>query len=327
MRLVDLSVTMSTMISASGVRIGWADLPAHVRAAVDQILAAPVVHARTQPGGFSPGSADRVLTDNGRRAFVKAAGVEQNEMTIELHRREARVAAGLPATVPAPALLGVHDDGQWIALVFEDVDGRHPATPWVAHEIDAVMAALAQVAAATQVTSRLPTAVDELASDLAGWHRIAADRPADLDPWALSRIDYLCGLSDRALTALQGDHLVHTDIRADNLLVRSDGTVAVVDWPWATRGPVWLDRLLLLVNVNLFGGHDVEKLLTKHVDAGRDDITAVLAGLAGYLLDAARLPPPRGLPTLRGFQAAQGERTLAWLKSAIRPVVPTRAGR
>ena len=308
---------MPNVVSASGVRIGWAELPVQVRAAVERIVGSPVVQASSQPGGFSPGSADRVLTRGGRRAFVKAAGTEQNEQTVQLHRREARVAALLPRTVPAPALLGVYDDGAWIALVFEDVEGRPPHIPWVAEEIHAVLAALARVAAAVVTAEPLPDVAEFLANDMAGWHRISRHPPTDLDPWARSRLSALCILSDRALRALRGKHLVHTDIRADNLLVRSDGTVAVVDWPWAARGPAWLDRLLLLVNVNLFGGHDVEKLLAAHVPADRDDITAVLAGLTGYFLDAARQPSPRGLPTVRAFQSAQGERTLAWLKSRV----------
>ena len=64
------------MVDAAGVRVAWADLPARVRDVVEEILGAPVVEAVSQPGGFSPGSADRVRTADGRRAFVKAvAGV------------------------------------------------------------------------------------------------------------------------------------------------------------------------------------------------------------------------------------------------------------
>jgi hypothetical protein len=72
--------------------------------------------------------------------------------------------------------------------------------------------------------------------------------------------------------------------------------------------------LLLLVNVALFGGHDVEQLVGMHIQAAPDDITAALTGVAGYFLDAARRPAPPGLPTVRGFQAAQGASTLEWLK-------------
>ena len=33
--------------------------------------------------------------------------------------------AALPASVPAPGLLGCHDDGYRVALVLEDIEGRH----------------------------------------------------------------------------------------------------------------------------------------------------------------------------------------------------------
>jgi thiamine kinase-like enzyme len=120
----------------------------------------------------------------------------------------------------------------------------------------------------------------------------------------------------RAGTALQGDSLVHGDGRADNLLLTPDGSVVVVDWPWATRGAAWFDRLALLVNVGLYDrGAPLEELLAAwlpHVAA--EDVEAVLAGLAGYFVDAARRPDPPGLPTLRAFQRAQGEVVLRWLR-------------
>ena len=54
------------------MRIGWADLPERVRDEVQAIIGGEVVSAVSQSGGFSPGTADRVVTTNGRRAFVKA---------------------------------------------------------------------------------------------------------------------------------------------------------------------------------------------------------------------------------------------------------------
>ena len=76
-----------------------------------------------------------------------------------------------------------------------------------------------------------------LAAELHGWQRVAADPPADLDPWASSHLDQLGELAGRGLQALAGTTLVHTDIRADNLLVRADGSVVVVDWPWRAAAP------------------------------------------------------------------------------------------
>jgi hypothetical protein len=60
-----------------------------------------------------------------------------------MHRREGTVAAALPATVPAPRLLDIYDDGDWVALAFKDVDGREPQLPWRSSELAAVLDALA----------------------------------------------------------------------------------------------------------------------------------------------------------------------------------------
>jgi hypothetical protein len=46
---------------ASGQRIAWEALPDHVRAAVEGWLGSAVVSATTQPGGFSPGVASRLV--------------------------------------------------------------------------------------------------------------------------------------------------------------------------------------------------------------------------------------------------------------------------
>jgi aminoglycoside phosphotransferase (APT) family kinase protein len=308
------------MTSATGVRIGWHDLPPRVRAAVEDIIGDTVVQAVSQSGGFSPGTADRVRTAGGRRAFVKAVSPAQNDRSADLHRQEARVSAALPPYAPAPQLLGCHDDGYWVALVLQDVEGRHPATPWLPGELETVLAALGDMAArlTPSPVPGIPAATDRLAVTFAGWRRLAADPHPGLDPWAAAHLDELGALADRGLAALSGDTLVHTDVRADNLLLDADGGVTVVDWPWACRGPAWLDTLLLLVNVRLYGGHDTDALLPRHtggVDPG--DLTAVLAGLAGFFADAARQSPPPGLPTVRAFQRAHADAVLPWVRDRL----------
>ncbi|WP_319462438.1 phosphotransferase [Micromonospora sp. RTP1Z1] len=310
------------MQSTTKTRIDWVDLPDRVRASVEEILGAPVVEAVSQPGGYSPGTADRVRTADGRRAFVKAVSPAQNDRSPALHRAEALISAALPPHAPAPRLLGSHDDGDWVALVFDDVDGRHPATPWLTTELGAVLTALETMAAALTpaAVAAVPTAAEQLSYDFGGWRRIAADPPADLDPWARTRLPQLCAAAERGLAALAGDTLCHLDVRADNLLIGRDGAVSVVDWPWACRGPAWLDTVLLLVNVRLHGGHDTEALLRGlPLTAGVDPaaLTGVLAGLAGYFLDAARQPPPLGIPTVRAFQRAQGDALLPWLAERL----------
>jgi hypothetical protein len=308
-----------TMIRASGVRIGWVDLPVGVRRGVEQILAGPVVEAVSQVGGFSPGTADRIRTGDGRRAFVKATSPTLNVISPQMHRREARVAAVLPASLPVPGLLGEYDDGDWVALVFEDVEGRHPMTPWQVDELDRVFGALRRLVAepVPAVLADLPSASERLDRVLTGWHRVAADPPAQLDLWAAERLDELCALADRGRLAVVGDHLAHTDLRADNVLLGPDGSVTLVDWPDGCRAAPWLDSVLLLINVRLFGGIDVQaRLAGCAADFGVDpvDLVSVLVGAAGYFVDAARDRAPAGLPTLRAFQRVQGQAVLGWLR-------------
>ncbi|MGI3785273.1 MAG: phosphotransferase [Janthinobacterium lividum] len=306
------------MVEAAGVRVAWADLPGNVRAAVDEVLGSPVVEAVSQRGGFSPGSADRVVTADGRRAFVKAVGSTLNPTSPGLHRREIAVSAAMPASPAVPALLGSHDDGDWVALVLSDVEGRHPRLPWEPRELEAVRTALGSVGevSMTDGLALLPETGAGFAEDFAGWRRLREDPAPALDPWAERHLDRLAAAADRGETALAGDQLVHGDVRADNLLVTPDGSVVVVDWPWATRGAAWFDRLALLVNVGLNDADaPLDELLPAWLpDVPADDVDAVLAGLAAYFVDIARRPDPPGLPTVRAFQRAQGEVVLGWLR-------------
>lgn len=311
------------VIEASGVRIGWADLPAPLRAYVEQLLGGSVVRAETQRGGFSPGSADRVVVTTGRRAFVKAVSAQLNRHSPSLHRREGLVSAVLPPTIPAPHLLGHYDDGDWVALVFEDADGHPPALPWRADELTVVRQAL-QLLAETPLPpalTTLPSTGELLGDDVAGWTRLAADPDPQLPPWATAHLHLLVAVADRAPGVLdEANSLVHTDVRADNVLLR-EGQAVLVDWPWASRGPAWFDPLCLLVNVGLYD-------VAHHVDLDAEwqrwfpevaaaDVDAVLAGVGGYFLDYARRPAPPGLPTIRPFQRAQGLVVVDWLRRRL----------
>nr|WP_240895780.1 phosphotransferase [Kineococcus siccus] len=308
-------------MGSGGSRVRWEALPPAVRRGVEEVLGSPVARAVSQSGGFSPGSADRVRTRDGRRAFVKAVGPELNPDSPGIHRAEAAIAGWLPPGLPAPALLGTVDADGWIALVLQDVDGVTPALPWTAADLDAVLDALTLLAegATPCPVPDLEDARTSLSRNLAGFDRLAADATGAPDLPALPDLDLLRQLASRGLAALDGDTLVHSDLRADNVLVTSRGAV-LVDWPWACRGPAWLDTLLLLVEVERFGGHDVDGLLrglslTRDTDPA--DLTGVLAGMAGYFLDAARLPSPPGLPTLREFQRVQGVALLQWVRSRV----------
>ncbi|MFI6349407.1 phosphotransferase family protein [Streptomyces sp. NPDC050560] len=308
-------------------RTSWDHVPARVRDAVADVLGAPVATAATQRGGFPPGVAARVGTAEGRRAFVKAAPAAGNPLSPWLHRDEARRAAALPAAAAAPRLLGSYDDGDWAALVFEDIEGHPPHVPWRADELTRVLGAVHDLATAlTPAPGDAPAAAELLAESFRGWQALAAaDDTHGLDAWAAARLPALAELSAPWARYAAGDTLAHGDLRADNILLTPDGGVVFVDWPHAARAAAWFDLLLMLPCVRAQGGPPPEDVFTAHPlarDADPDGVTAVLAALAGFFLHHSRLPAPPGLPTVRAFQHAQGVAALGWLRTrlAARPV-------
>lgn len=316
---------------ATGVRLPWAGLPATVRSAVEEMLGAPVTGAVTQHGGFSPGVAARLTLADGRRAFVKAVSADTNADSPRMHRREAANTAALPPGTPAPRLLGTYDDGTWVVLAFEDIEGRQPRVPWRADELDRVLEA---IGALSERLTPCPAGARPVAAAMAkmfgGWQRLidagAADGPAAgrLDPWALRHLRALAEIASGWPEPASGDTLAHCDLRADNMLLTRD-RVVFVDWPHARSAAPWFDLVMLLPSVAAQGGPDPEELFTTHPSAAGADragVTAVLAAAAGYFVEGALGPPVPGIPTLRAFQHAQGAAALRWLRRRLGPALP-----
>ena len=302
---------------AEGRRVDWNDLPAEVRAALERRLGSRVVESITQRTGFSPGLVARVLLHDGRRVFIKAVSGAANPDAPGLHRREARIVAALPASAPVPRLLWTYDEGGWVALCFEDVDGRHPYEPWTEPDLALVRDALRDMGT---VLTPSPleageSAAEAFADHINGWQ--VADRrgEARLDEWCAENLGRLAELEAEAPAFAAGHGLVHFDLRADNLLLAGD-RVYVVDWPWARVGPAWVDWVAMAPSVAMQGGPDPESFLARFQieDVTKQGIDAVICTLAGYFVVGALDPPPPGLPTVRAFQAAQGRVAVRWLR-------------
>ncbi|NRQ33224.1 phosphotransferase [Nonomuraea sp. NN258] len=303
-------MTQESSPPAGGVRVPWQEVHPAVRERVAEFLGSAVTEAVTQTGGFSPAAAVRLRTADGRRAFVKSVGPEPNPESAPIYRSEAKIAAALPASAPAPRLLTSFEVEGWVTLVFEDVEGDHPELPWRREQLDLVMRALDRMAAAlTPSPVDAPTIGETFDGAFRGWRNLLGEDTAGLDPWALRHLGELAELESGWAKAAAGDTLVHADLRADNLLLR-DGHVYVVDWPWASLGAAWFDRVAMLPSVRMQGGPPPHELLPDPDPA----ITAVVAAVTGYLVRQARQPDPPGLPTLRAFQRAQGVVALEWLR-------------
>jgi aminoglycoside phosphotransferase (APT) family kinase protein len=212
--------------------------------------------------------------------------------------------------VPVPRLLGVYDDAGWVALVYEDVEGRHPAMPWRTEELEHVMASLVRLHEALTPcpVPDCSRVVDdaETAAEFASWSTVDPDT---LDEWTRTNLAELIALEGEWRQAAAGDTLLHLDLRADNMLIRPDGEVMFVDWPWGARGAPLLDVVGFAPSVRMQGGPDLDWLLARHPAAaagGRRAADSLLAAVAGMFTTRAQRPPPPGLPTLRAFQDAQG---------------------
>jgi len=294
--------------SKPNARLRWEKLPLAVRDDIEAVLGSPVVGAVSQAGGFSPGTADRLTAADGRRAFAKAIRRGMNEVSFSLFEQEAQVAEALSELeLPAPALLGRIERGDWIALVFEDVDGREPT------------AAESDIAAVFDALRRLPIlpAESELRRDdrraetrVARW---GADWAAGLQegvldtlpPIAAAHLDEMLMLARRAPDAVRGEYLVHMDIRPDNIVLDRSGTAWLVDWPWAVVGAPWVDALSYLLGLAVTEPPCVVERWTAVAPlaaAAADDIDAVMAAVCGNLFRNAIQPPPPALVGLREFQ-------------------------
>lgn len=302
-----------------GHRLVFEELPRAVRRDLEAALGSGVVEAVNRRGGFSPSLAARCQLVDGRVVFVKGVSPAQNPESPDILRREARVSAALPATAPAPRLLHVLDDGNWILTVYEYVEGNLPGAPWSPAELDLVLGATWALATVDPPRS-LPTVTERYGPVLTGWRSLAADSGLDgvLDDWSARHLDRLADHEPAWEEAVSGEELVHGDVRSDNVLLDGD-RVTFVDWSAACAGRTFFDVVSMLPSVALEGGGDPEEVLAGHGGQGvePDAVTAVVLADAGYFLDRARLPDPPGLPTVRAFQRAQGQVCVAWLRQRL----------
>jgi hypothetical protein len=301
-----------------GRRLAWQQVPGHVRRAVEAALGAAIVEARTQEGGFSPGAAVRLRLANGGTAFVKALGVDVHRDSVGLYRSEAAAMAHLPPGLPVARLLDVYDDGEWVALVYEEVEGRHPAVPWRPDELERVARAMADLGATLQPTPwpDAPAFAEANATFLGAPRELAAAPPPDLDPWLRRRLERLAAGEPDLTELVRGDALLHADLRSDNLLLTADGGVVFLDWAWTCNGASWLDVVMFAVTVNREGGVDADLLVRGHPltrDVPRSWIDGVLLAAAATYTSQLRLPEPP-LPRVRADQRAYAGATLSWVR-------------
>lgn len=304
-------------------RLAFAELPVHVRDWAERVLGAPVVRTESASGGYSPGVAAGLFAADGSAVFLKAGHPSLNPESATLLRSELRTLRGMPSGLPIAGLIDALDEGPdgWVALALAHVDGRQAPLPWTDTTIASALESLAEL---RDALTPAPAAEWESAADVLGgmfgcWRQLTD--AADLDPWLIRRHRALTAMAEAAPAEASGDTLLHLDLRADNLMLRTDGRLIVVDWAWAVRGAAWIDPALLAIEFisSAAPGVDadawIERIATDH-GIGTDPIVHALVGVLGFFEFVGRQPDPPGLPTVRAFQRFQAAALRGWLRTS-----------
>jgi hypothetical protein len=269
---------------------------------ISRVLGTDVLRlTRVRSSGYTVAFHGIAELADGTSAFVKAA---TEPVTAHFIRDEQRVLGALDGPF-VPKVLAM-DEEEPPLLVLEDLRAARWPPPWDDAAIAAVRETLRLVGATSPPAVIAPVAThrDEL---VMGWAEIEADPAPFLSLGVCSR-DWLAAslrvLREASESApIDGDGLLHLDVRSDNLCITDRGAV-LVDWNHASIGNPELDVAAWLPSLRLEGGPEPDELLP-----GAGGFAALLAGFFGC---RAGLPAPPTAPYVRPFQLAQLRVALPW---------------
>ncbi len=266
--------------------------------------AEPVTWRHATRGGQTAASRWIVALPDGTSAFVKLGATLETAAWI---RDEHLAYARLRGRPFLPRMLGYADDGDRPVLAIEDLSDAHWPPPWEPGAVEAVLACLEEVHS-TAPPADLPTVAQHGLELHLSWRTVAADPEPLLglrlcDPaW----LEHALPVLEQATAAarIEGDALLHMDVRSDNLCLR-DGRAMLIDWNWACVGDPGFERASWLPSLHAEGGPAPEQVL-------REPAPEMAALLAGYLCSHAGLPPIPEAPHVRQLQLQQARTALPW---------------
>jgi hypothetical protein len=270
---------------------------------VQKVVGQAVLSLRDVPGagGYTPVLRRIAELEDGSTVFVKASIDDETTGWIQAERAAYEL---LGERSFLPRFGGGDDEG---LLVLEDLRHGYWPTPWREGDVGRVFALLDEIASAPvpSGTRRLTEMPDVLP---ACWSEVSADPRAFLDlgacspEWFESALQALVRAEDSA--TLDGESIVHYDVRSDNVCLLDDRAV-LVDWNFLCHGNPEIDRVFFAQTVTVEGGPPPWEM---HPEAD----PALVAAAAGFFAVRAPGPPIPTAPAVRGLQRAQLEVCLAW---------------
>jgi aminoglycoside phosphotransferase (APT) family kinase protein len=315
---------MTHEVHDGGNRPHWQELPAEVRIRIETLLGGRVASVVPALGGFSPGFASTLSLENGSQFFVKAMSDLLTPAGADTYRREGAVLRQLPPLVRNARLVSIDDDGDWIVLVYDVIDGRSPV-PSRPAELRLMLDTFTEFARIlTPTPFAAPAFEEKVGWPFDSWQR--ADLRVQIAggpefEWARDHAVEIREFAKNWRWVARGETLLHGDLRADNMILTAEGIV-VVDWPDVCIGAPWLDLVMALPSFGMFPDPpSLETILQTHpltAEVDPEAIDRVIAALAGFFGWASLEPAPIGLPSLRAFQREQASQAFRLLRDRWR---------
>jgi len=271
-----------------------------------RVLGSAVTGARPVERGTAQAGRWILSVADGTTAFLKAGTTPESAQGL---RAESLIYLNLKAPF-LPVLRGWDDDGAVPLLLLEDLSAALWPPPWTREPISHFIRTLAEVAA-TPPPPGLPR-LEAMRETLSGWKRIAADPKPFLSlglvtpAWLDKALPTL--LTVESMVLLDGNQLVHANVRSDNICFRGSRAV-LVDWNRACVGSARVDLAFWAPGLLAEHGPPPEE-----VCPGPPEVTALVAG---YFAWNAGLPADGVPPGERDNQKVQLAAALPWAARSL----------
>ena len=267
---------------------------------VTRLLGKRVVGWRATTGGYT--SAERFVftLEDGSTVFGKAA---TTPLMAKWLRFEYRAYTELSGNFMA-RMLAWDDDSEKPLLVVEDLSAGYWPPPWRSGDVDRVLEALD----ALHRTEPPPGLRPFPREDFQCWRRVAGDSEPFLrlglvsEDWLKESLPAL--VEGEAAAPLEGNEVLHMDVRSDNICLLDDKAV-LVDWNNVHLGNGLFDIAAWLPSLHAEGGPAPWVVMPGAAE--------LASAIAGYFASWAGQPPPRFAPKVRVVQLQQLRTALPWV--------------